>query len=276
VVGANGKGDRDMKEIMDIDLLSLLLAFSIMLIPIAGFIYYRVPLVKDTAIALVRMSLQLSLVAVYLEYIFKFNSIWLNTLWVVVMILIAVYTSINRMRLNFRMFIIPFLISGFTSVFIIDAFFLGYIIKLDYIFDARYFIPISGMVLGNAMNHNIVGLTAYFDGLVSNRELYYYLLVNNNNRKAATAPFIREGLRRGLNPLVATMTVMGLISLPGMMTGQILGGSSPAVAIKYQIMIMLAIFAGVSINLLLSVVFSNRFIFDSYDRLRKNIFNGKK
>lgn len=265
-----------MKEIMDINLFSLLIAFSIMLIPIAGFLYYRVPLVKDTVIGLIRMSLQLSLVAVYLEYIFKYNSVWLNTLWVVVMILIAVYTSIKRMRLNFRMFIVPFLISGFTSVMIIDAFFLGYIIKLDYIFDARYFIPISGMVLGNAMNHNIVGLTAYFDGLVTNRELYYYLLVNNNNKAAAVAPFIREGLRRGLNPLVATMTVMGLISLPGMMTGQILGGSSPAVAIKYQIMIMLAIFSGVSINLLLSVMFSNRFIFDSYDRLRRNIFNGKK
>jgi len=100
------------------------------------------------------------------------------------------------------------------------------------------------------MNHNIVGLTTYFDGLTRNRNLYYFLLTNNNNKTAAVAPFIREALQKGLNPLIATMMVMGLISLPGMMTGQILGGSSPAIAIKYQIMIMLAIFTGVSINLL--------------------------
>ncbi len=265
-----------MKEIIDIDIYTLMIAFSITLIPLAGLLYYRVPLLKDAMIGLVRMSLQLSLVAVYLEYVFKLNSAWLNSLWVIIMILISIYTTIKRMRLQFRLFIIPLLISGLTSIIIIDLFFLGYVIKLDYLFDARYFIPISGMVLGNAMNNNIVGLTSYFDGLTSNRELYYYLLTNNNSKTLAIAPFIRDALRKGLNPLVATMTVMGLISLPGMMTGQILGGSSPTTAIKYQIMIMLAIFTGVSINLMLSIFFSNRFIFDSYDRLSKNIFHSKK
>lgn len=264
-----------MKEIIDIDIYTLMIAFSITIIPLAGLLYYRVPLLKDAMIGLVRMSLQLSLVAVYLEYVFKLNSPWLNSLWVIIMILISIYTTIKRMRLQFRLFIIPFLISGLTSVIIIDLFFLGYVIKLDYLFDARYFIPISGMVLGNAMNHNIVGLTSYFGGLTSNRELYYYLLTNNNSKTLAIAPFIRNALLKGLNPLVATMTVMGLISLPGMMTGQILGGSSPSTAIKYQIMIMLAIFTGVSINLMLSIFFSNRFIFDSYDRLSKNIFHPK-
>ena len=264
-----------MKPIVDIDIFSLLLGFAIMIIPIAGFLYYRIPLIKDTIIALLRMSVQLFLVALYLEYIFKLNSPYLNSLWVLVMILVGVVTSIKRMRLDFRLFVIPFIISGLTSLLIIDAFFLGAVIRLDNVFDARYFVPISGIILGNAMNHNIVGLSTYFDGLMSNRELYYFLLVNNNNRATALIPFIREGLQRGLNPMIATMSVMGLISLPGMMTGQILGGSSPAVAIKYQIMIMLAIFAGCSINLLFSIFFSNRFIFDSYDRLRPNIFTGK-
>jgi len=264
-----------MKAIIDIDIYTLMIAFSITIIPLAGLLYYRVPLLKDAMIGLVRMSLQLSLVAVYLEYVFKLNSPWLNSLWVIIMILISIYTTIKRMRLQFRLFIIPFLISGLTSVIIIDLFFLGYVIKLDYLFDARYFIPISGMVLGNAMNHNIVGLTSYFGGLTTNRELYYFLLTNNNSKTLAIAPFIRDALHKGLNPLVATMTVMGLISLPGMMTGQILGGSSPSTAIKYQIMIMLAIFTGVSINLILSIFFSNRFIFDSYDRLSKNIFHPK-
>lgn len=261
-----------MKAIIDIDIFSLLFAFSILIIPIAGFLYYRVPLIKDTMIAIIRMSVQLALVAVYLEYVFKLNNAWLNSLWVIVMISVSIFTAIKRMRLQFRKFIVPFIISGLTSVIIIDAFFLGYVIKLDYVFDARYFIPISGMVLGNAMNHNIVGLTTYFDGLTRNRELYYFLLTNNNNKTAALAPFIREALRKGLNPLIATMMVMGLISLPGMMTGQILGGSSPAIAIKYQIMIMLAIFTGVSINLLLSIIVSNISIFDPYDRLVNNIF----
>ncbi len=158
-----------------------------------------------------------------------------------------------------------------TSVIIIDSFFLGWIIKLDYFFDARYFIPITGMVLGNSLNHNIVGLSTYFVGLSEKRELYYFLLTNTADTKLSIRPFIEDAVKRGLNPLIATMTVIGLISLPGMMTGQILGGSSPAVAIRYQIMIMLAIFTGCTINLFLSILFSNRFVFDKYNRFKDNV-----
>jgi len=261
-----------MSGVMDIDITTLLIGFIIMIIPIAGLWYFRVPLIKDTLIGLVRMSIQLSLVALYLEYIFKWNNPWINSLWVIIMIVVGVHTSIKRIRLNFRIFWLPFLISGLTSIIIVDAFFLGFVIRLDNIFDARYFVPISGMILGNAMSHTIVGLSTYLDGINKERNLYQFLLINTNSRKAALSSFIREALRRGLNPLIATMTVMGLISLPGMMTGQILGGSSPATAIKYQIMIMLAIFAGCSINLLFSIMFANSFIFDKYQRLKSNIF----
>jgi putative ABC transport system permease protein len=87
----------------------------------------------------------------------------------------------------------------------------------------------------------------------------------------ALRPFIGESIKSGLNPLIGTMSVIGLISLPGMMTGQILGGSSPVIAIKYQIMIMLAIFAGCTINLFLSIILSNRFIFDVYGKLKMDM-----
>jgi putative ABC transport system permease protein len=127
------------------------------------------------------------------------------------------------------------------------------------------------MVLGNSLNHNIVGLSSYFNGLSEKSDLYYFLLTNTSNIKLALRPFIGESIKSGLNPLIGTMSVIGLISLPGMMTGQILGGSSPVIAIKYQIMIMLAIFAGCTINLFLSIILSNRFIFDVYGKLKMDM-----
>ena len=72
----------------------------------------------------------------------------------------------------------------------------------------------------------------------------------------------------GLNPLLATMSVIGLISLPGMMTGQILGGASPVIAIKYQVMIMLAIFTGCTLALILSILFTKSFLFDDFDAIK--------
>jgi putative ABC transport system permease protein len=216
------------------------------------------------------MIVQLLLVALYLEWIFDLNNAWINLLWVTVMIFVGIFTTIKRVQLRWRTFIFPFFIAGISSVVIIDTFFLGYVIKLDYIFDARYFIPITGMILGNSINHNVVGLTTYFRAMAEHSELYYFLLTNTDSEKLALRPYITNAIRQGLNPLIATMSVIGLISLPGMMTGQILGGSSPVIAIKYQVMIMLAIFVGCTINLVLSILISNVFVFDGYGRFREN------
>lgn len=257
-----------MKSIADISIWELAFGCIILVIPISFFLFYRIKITKDVFVSVIRMVVQLSLVAFYLEWIFALNSALLNALWVFLMISVGVHTSISRIGLNWKYFIFPLFIAGLTSVVIVDGFFLGFVLKLDYLFDARYFIPITGMILGNSLNHNIVGLSSYFRGLSEKSEFYYFLLTNTGNNILALRPFIGDSIKQGLNPLIGTMSVIGLISLPGMMTGQILGGSSPAIAIKYQIMIMLAIFAGCTINLFLSIIFSNRFVFDSYGKLK--------
>lgn len=257
-----------MKGIVDISLWDLLLSFSMMAIPLLFFYFYKIKVIKSTLIGMVRMAIQLALVAVYLEWIFDQNKAWINVLWVLIMILVGVFTTINRASLHWKKLVLPLFIASITSIFIVDAFFLGLIIRLDYVFDARYFIPISGMILGNALNHNIIGLSTYFKSLKEKQDLYQFLLSNTGSSKLALRPFIGEAINRAINPMIATMSVMGLISLPGMMTGQILGGSPPAIAIKYQIMIMIAIFVGCSLNLFLSIILVNRFAFDRFQNFK--------
>lgn len=260
-----------MNAIIDIEILDLAIGFIILVIPFFFFIYYKVKVIKDAFISVGRMILQLMLVAMYLEWIFEMNNAWINILWVTVMIFVGIFTTIKRVGLNWKHFVIPFFIASVSSVVIIDAFFLGFVIKLDYVFDARYFIPITGMILGNSINHNVVGLSSYYNGLKEKVEMYYFLLTNTGDQKLSIRPFIANAIKQGLNPLIATMSVIGLISLPGMMTGQILGGSSPVIAIKYQVMIMLAIFVGCTINLVVSIIISNAIIFDAYGRFRETI-----
>ncbi len=257
-----------MNDTAEIGILNLMLGSAILIVPLMVFLYYRIRLVKDLFISVFRMILQLFLVALYLELIFDMNNPWINSLWVLIMIIVGAGTAVSRININWRLFLVPFMLAGLLSMVIINTFFLGVVIRLDYFFDARYFIPISGMVLGNSINHNIVGLTAYFEGLSDRRELYYFILTNSGSRKQAIRPYIQDALVKGLNPLLATMSVIGLISLPGMMTGQILGGSSPVTAIKYQVMIMIAIFAGCTLILIMSILYSNFFVFDDYDNIR--------
>jgi len=257
-----------MEKMIDINFRDLLVGFSILLIPFLIFWYYRIKLNKDLFISVIRMIGQLFLVAVYLEWIFEKNNAWINSLWVLIMVLIGSATVVKRVGISWKHFLLPFILAGFVSMVIIDGFFLGLVIKPEYFFDARYFVPITGMILGNSLNHNIVGLTAWFDGLSKQKELYYFLLTNGGSKRQAMRPFIQEALVKGLNPLLATMSVIGLISLPGMMTGQILGGASPVVAIKYQVMIMIAIFVGCTLTLVLSILLSKNKLFDDFGNVK--------
>ncbi|MDX8339450.1 ABC transporter permease [Draconibacterium sp. IB214405] len=260
-----------MNTIIDINLKELAIGAFLLVIPIVFFYIYRIKLVKDVLINVIRMVVQLGLVALYLEFIFELNNAWINSIWVLVMIVVGVLTAINRIGLKTKYFVLPFFIAGLTSILIIDTFCLGFILKLDYVFDARYFIPITGMILGNALNHNIVGLNTYFRAHTEKRELYRFLLSNTGNQQLAVRPFIEEAAKTALNPMIANMSVVGLVTLPGMMTGQILGGSQPAVAIKYQIMIMIAIFVGCTINIFLSIIFTNKIIFNEYGNMKDGL-----
>lgn len=256
-------------SVIDISIYKLALGYFILLIPLFWLYYYKTGLVKDVLIGAFRMTIQLSFVAIYFTYIFKLNNPLLNISWVVIMVIVSVFTTIKRSNLKAKLFLLPVLFSIVISLVLIDTFFLGFIIGLENVFDARYFIPISGMILGNSMNHNIVGLSVYFDELKNNNQLYYFILINKNDQKKALHPYMRNAITKAINPLIATMTVMGLISLPGMMTGQILGGSDPSTAVKYQILILLAIFVSSNLNLILTLILSNRKIFNKMGKLKE-------
>lgn len=261
-----------MEKVIDINYFELFAGYALMIIPVLALWYYKTGLVKDTIIATARMTVQLLLVGLYLEYIFKLNNAFINVAWVVVMSIIATYTIIQRSGLRFKLFFIPVLLSGVISIAVSDAYFLGFVVKLNNIFDARYFIPITGMLLGNTIKNVIIALDAYYKRIDEEENLYRWHLANGASRKEALLPFMRDALRIAFNPMIATTAIMGLISLPGMMTGQILGGSNPNVAVKYQIMLLITIFSSAILNVVLTIVFSNRLAFDSFDNLKKSIF----
>jgi putative ABC transport system permease protein len=265
-----------MEQTLDINYINLMLGYLLVIIPVVIFYHYRTGLVKDSLIAVLRMTVQLFLVGLYLEILFEYNKAWINSLWWIIMIIIATFTITRRAYLSTRYFAIPLAVSLLISLAIVDAYFLGIVIDLDYFFDARYFIPISGIILGNCLKTNILGLNTFYKRLNQERNRYRYYLANGATQGEALAPFMREALKTAFNPLIATITIIGLISLPGLMTGQILGGSSPEVAIKYQIMLMITLFVSTLISVVLTIIIANRFVFNDYGNMKKNVMKRNK
>ncbi len=261
-----------MNGATDISYLNLALGYILLIIPFVIFAYYRTGLGKDTIIAFIRMTIQLLLVGLYLKYVFAWNYWWLNLLWGLVMIGVATVTIGRRANMKRSIFILPIFTALIASLIIVDAYFLGVVIKLDNVFSARYFIPITGMILGNCLRSNIIALDTFYKRLTKDNTLYRFMIASGATREEALMPFMREAIRTAFNPSIANTAVIGLISLPGMMTGQLLGGSSPDVAIKYQIMLVITIFVASIITVFLTIKIVNLFVFDKFDMIKTELF----
>lgn len=246
----------------------------LIIIPILIFLHLRIRLLKQVIVAMVRMVIQLGFVAVYLQYIFKLNNPLINVLWVLVMILVANQSILRQSGLKFKVFFLATMPAYLIAVgFIFVTFFI--VLDVRVLLSARYLIPLGGMILGNILRGNIVSLDRFYHSVSKRQDEYIFYITMGASVEEALRPFMAEAIRSAVAPFVATVATMGLVSLPGMMTGQILGGASPVVAIQYQIMIMAAIFVTSTFSTWLVLLFSSRRAFDRFGRLRERIFIGK-
>ena len=259
----------------DITWLGLIFGVLSLIIPILILIKYKTGLAKPTVIAFARMLVQLFLLGLYLNYIFALDSIYLNVLWVVIMVISAGFSVTKRSEIPLKIFLLPITTAVFINVLINSLFFAFLILGPEKTSSARYLIPIMGMVIGNTLNSSIVGIRSYINVVRKNEDEYKYNLMCGANFGEAQRNFIAQALRDALNPGIASTAVIGLIWLPGMMTGQILGGSDPMTAIKYQIVIIITIFVGSVITLLVAIQLIKRVSFDEYGNFRREIFLGK-
>lgn len=261
---------------IDISYLNLLVGFVLLIIPFYYLWKYRTGVVKATALSVVRMTVQLFFIGFYLKYLFFWNNPLINSLWVLLMIVMAAYTVLSRTNLRWQILLFPISVAFLVSATLVVTYFLGCVLQLKSIFEAQYFIPISGILLGNMLSANVIGLNTYYTGLQRERQLYYYLLGNGATHQEARSPFIKEALLKAFNPIIANMAVMGLVALPGTMIGQILGGSSPNVAIKYQIMIMVITFSASILSVIISITLASKKSFDEYGCLLRITNEDKK
>ncbi|MBU1343293.1 MAG: ABC transporter permease [Proteobacteria bacterium] len=259
----------------DLGVLSLV-SLLLFLIPVF-YINRRLKLsINKTMItSIVRMCVQLSFVGVYLEFLFKFNSPVLNTGYLLIMISIACQSILRSSNLKVRTLFIPVFFSLLIPAAIILLFFNAMVVRIDNLFEAKYLIPIGGMLLGNCLRSIIIGLNTFYSGIRKDEKVYLYSISLLGSRIAALKPYFKESFLGAITPTIASMATIGLVSLPGMMTGQILGGSIPIVAIKYQIAIMLSIFYTEYFSTILSVLFSLKVGFNDMDVLNQDIFISK-
>lgn len=221
-------------------------------------------------IAGVRTTVQLLLIGLVLKILFQYTGLLWVSLLAMIMLLVAAYEVLARQQRRFRGWWGYGLgaLSMFISSVTLTVFALFVIIGIEPWYTPRYAIPLLGMMLGNTMTGTALALDTLTRSAWEQRMVIETRLALGQDWCEAIGDCVRQSVRVGLTPIINAMAAAGIVSLPGMMTGQILAGTPPVEAVKYQILIMFLIGAGTGFAAIVGAWFGARRLFDERQRLR--------
>ena len=255
-------------ELINLGVVDLALLYGLLLLIIGLARLNRFGQENDMLIASIRMFVQLLAVGYVLKVLFALDNPWAVILILVVMLAFAVQMTVARVQQ--RMPGIYKVVGGalFFGCGMTTFIFCTLIIGLTPWYDPRYLIPLAGMIIGNSMTGSSLAAERLTSEINDRREeIETALSLGMSSRKAAQSA-VHSAFRAALIPTVNSMAAMGIVFLPGMMTGQILSGTEPMLAVKYQIAIMCVITISVALTSCLIVWQGVRSFFTSAHQLR--------
>jgi putative ABC transport system permease protein len=247
------------------------LAIAALLVLLLGLVTLRfhAAITRLLLIAAVRTAIQLALVGLVLKALFANVHLGWVTLMALFMLLIAGREVMLRQERRFngwRGFAVG-TFSMFLSSFTVTVFALIVILGDSPWYTPQYAIPLLGMLLGNTMNGVAIAMDRLTNTAWEQRAVIEARLLLGERWDNAIADIRQQAIHSGMIPIINGMATAGVVSLPGMMTGQILAGAAPVEAVKYQILIMFLIAVGTGLGTLAAVIAGSRRLFDERQRL---------
>jgi putative ABC transport system permease protein len=219
---------------------------------------------RDIGVAVVRSVIQLTAIGYVINLIFDQDEL------VFVFALLAVMVGFGALTARARAKRVPgALVPLLIALAVAGATTLGLVVALG-IFEpeARYLVPVGGMVIGNAMTASAVALNRLGDEMADGRARIEATLALGASAREAAAPIVRRSLRSGMITLVDSTKTTGLIFFPGTMVGMLLAGADPTDAVRLQLILLYALLGSVAIAALISTALAYRNFFTPAQQLR--------
>lgn len=252
---------------MNISYAQLTLALVFVLLAGLSSLVLGLNLHRDILWGTVRTVTQLFLMGYALRYVFRLTSPWPVLAIYAGMIVFAAHIISGRVKKRQVPYMGPTLLSMFLSYMVVTALVTGVIVGVRPWYEPSYFIPLGGMIVGNSMNAIAIALERLFDDLGKRRDAIEMYLSLGADYREASAETLRNAISAGMIPSINSMMGVGIVFLPGMMTGQIIAGADPVVAVKYQIVVMLMLVGSTAIGSILVAFLVRRRCFSSDHRL---------
>lgn len=244
---------------------SLSLIFTIVFVFIALFLSksFRIGLEKDIIIASIRAAVQLLVIGYVLSFIFDANHPAFMILILFVMLTVASQNVVKKKKQGFKAFF-----RVFVTLFIVEILTQSVMLGLHIIpATPRYIIPVSGMIIGNSMILANLFLNRLDAEVNRRRDEIQLILALGGTPKQAIHSILNAAIKASMIPTVESQKTIGLVQLPGMMTGQIIGGADPIQAVKFQLLIVFTILASATLSCVILSRLTYPTLFNSYQQL---------
>ena len=254
---------------VELSVVDLMIAATLVLLLALLSLRLQSNISQQLIIASIRTAVQLTLIGLVLKVLFANASLGWVMLLSIVMLLVAGREVMARQERRFTGWwgYAVGTFSMFLSSFAVTVFALVVILGEDPWYTPQYAIPLLGMLLGNTMNGIAIAMDRLTHTAWEQRGIIEARLMLGERWDEAISEYKRQAIRSGMIPIINAMAAAGIVSLPGMMTGQILAGAPPVEAVKYQILIMFLISAGTGLGTLAAVSIGSRHLFDERQRL---------
>lgn len=254
---------------VDIPYWKLLLIVALLSVPLLLSGYLGLGLHRTLIVSGVRCVAQLLALGIVLNWLFASDSWWLTAVYLGFMLAVTTFEAMTRSSVTYEGML------GHVSLALVGPAVVTLLYMLVVIirppgswFAAQYAVPLAGMILGNTLNGVSIGTKMLLESVQSERGTLEWALAMGASRSEAIRPLLQRVIRTALTPIINMLTVAGLVSIPGMMTGQILAGDDATSAARYQILILFAVAACSVMSCLVSTVGAAMVLLDGSHRLR--------
>lgn len=231
----------------NLELKQLLIIFSIGLINSTLILTFSKEQFKEALIATFRSLVQLMILGLILEKIFIMDN-WLSKFLAVLFILMVgaktLHKKVNSVFSSYFDLFFSLLISILLPLIISYM-----MLDLKFFSHPSFFIPFVGMLVGNSLTGLNLGLRNFYEDLIKNKDEIITFLSFGANPKEAVSDLVVRAMKNGLTPIINTMLVVGIVSIPGLMTGQMMAGANPFLSARYQFFLIIMIQSTVLLGL---------------------------
>jgi putative ABC transport system permease protein len=260
-----------MDTVIDLSPLQLALSLALVAVAVAISLWQALGLMRELVVGSLRTVVQLYVVGGVLSAVFAAARWYWVALILVVMLGAATQAAVSRLSRPLPgAHALAALALGISTAVTL-AWVVAVVVQVTPWYEPQYVIPIAGMILGNSMNGAALAGDRFQAELRARAPEVEARLALGFSARQAAHPLLRDAVRAGMIPTLNSMMVVGLVQLPGMMTGQILAGSSPLTAIRYQIVVMFMLTAATSMGALIFVRLAARRYFTPADQLRREL-----